>query len=366
MFREKNICFSTSHCGKVPSVNFQELLDRHNLDVLFVSNPYNIRYLSGFKEGKDARIVITKDGPTLITDGRYIVEASQQPFPHRILPRRSELNHLLAEFFRGRVGIEAEHLSVATLEGFQRDFPDLEFVSTRGIFETLRRRKSPEEIALIRRAAHLADQGFVHILPFIKPGVREIEVALELEFFLRKNGAEGLAFSTTVASGERGAMPHGGASARKIAMGELVTLDFGCVVGGYCSDMTRTVAVGRVSSELRAIYQVVLEAQNLALQAVGPGRRGQELDALARDHLTRLGYGAHFTHGLGHGVGLFIHEAPSLSQTSEDTLEAYEVVTVEPGVYIPGLGGCRIEDLVLVTEQGHEVLSQSPKHLIEL
>jgi Xaa-Pro aminopeptidase len=328
-------------------VNFQELLDRHNLDVLFVSNPYNIRYLSGFKEGKDARIVITKDGPTLITDGRYIVEASQQPFPHRILPRRSELNHLLAEFFRGRVGIEAEHLSVATLEGFQRDFPDLEFVSTRGIFETLRRRKSPEEIALIRRATHLADQGFAHILPFIKPGVREIEVALELEFFLRKNGSEGLAFSTTVASGERGAMPHGGASARKIAMGELVTLDFGCVVGGYCSDMTRTVAVGRVSSELRAIYQVVL-------------------DALARDHLTRLGYGAHFTHGLGHGVGLFIHEAPSLSQTSEDTLEAYEVVTVEPGVYIPGLGGCRIEDLVLVTEQGHEVLSQSPKHLIEL
>jgi len=347
-------------------VNFQELLDRHKLDVLFVSNPYNIRYLSGFKEGKDARIVITKDGPTLITDGRYIVEASQQPFPHRILPRRSELNNLLAEFFRGRVGIEAEHLSVATLEGFRRDFPDLEFVSTRGLLENLRRRKSPEEIALIRQAAHLADQGFAHILPFIKPGVRELEVALELEFFLRKSGAEGLAFGTTIASGERGAMPHGGASTRKIAMGELVTLDFGCVVGGYCSDMTRTVAVGRVSSELRAIYQAVLEAQNLALQAVGPGRRGQELDALARDHLTRLGYGAHFTHGLGHGVGLFIHEAPSLSQTSEDTLEAYEVVTVEPGVYIPGLGGCRIEDLVLVTEQGHEVLSRSPKELIEL
>jgi len=347
-------------------VNFQELLDRHKLDVLFVSNPYNIRYLSSFKEGKDARIVITKDGPTLITDGRYIVEASQQPFPHRILPRRSELNNLLAEFFRGRVGIEAEHLSVATLEGFRRDFPDLEFVSTRGLLENLRRRKSPEEIALIRQAAHLADQGFAHILPFIKPGVRELEVALELEFFLRKSGAEGLAFGTTIASGERGAMPHGGASTRKIAMGELVTLDFGCVVGGYCSDMTRTVAVGRVSSELRAIYQAVLEAQNLALQAVGPGRRGQELDALARDHLTRLGYGAHFTHGLGHGVGLFIHEAPSLSQTSEDTLEAYEVVTVEPGVYIPGLGGCRIEDLVLVTEQGHEVLSRSPKELIEL
>ena len=347
-------------------MDFQQLLDQHKLDVLFVSNPYNVRYLSGFKEGKDARIVITRDGPTLITDGRYIVEATQQPFPHRILTRRSELNNLLAEFFRGRVGIEADHLSVAMLEGFRRDFPDLEFVSTRGLFENLRRRKSHEEIALIRQAAYLADQGFAHILPFIKPGVRELEVALELEFFLRKNGAEGLAFSTTVASGERGAMPHGGASQRKIGSGELVTLDFGCVVGGYCSDMTRTVAVGKVSDELRAIYQAVQEAQDLALQVVGPGKRGRELDALAREHLTRLGYGAHFTHGLGHGVGLWVHEAPSLSQTSEDTLEAHDILTIEPGVYIPGLGGCRIEDLVLVTEQGHEVLSQSPKDLIEL
>ncbi|MCX8087907.1 MAG: M24 family metallopeptidase [Meiothermus ruber] len=347
-------------------MDFTRLLDEYNLDALFVSNPHNVRYLSGFVEGKDARIVITRNGPTLITDGRYLVEAAQQRFPYRILLNRAETNKLLAEFFWGRVGIEAEHLSVAALEGFQQDFPNLEFVSTRGIFEKLRRKKSPEEIALIRRAAELADQGFRHILPFIKPGVREIEVALELEYFLRKNGSEGLAFSTTVASGERSAMPHGGASNRTIQAGELVTLDFGCVVGGYCSDMTRTVAVGQVSGELRSIYQAVLEAQTLALEAVAPGKTGRELDTLARDHLTRLGYGAHFTHGLGHGVGLFIHEAPSLSQASEDILEASNVVTIEPGVYIPNLGGCRIEDLVLVTEQGHEVLSHSPKHLIEL
>lgn len=347
-------------------MDFSRLLDKHNLDVLFVSSPHNVRYLSGFVEGKDARIVITKDGPTLITDGRYLLEAAQQPFPYRILRNRAEMNRLLGEFFRGRVGIEAEHLSVATLEGFQQDFPHLEFVSTRGIFEKLRRKKSPEEIALIRQAAQLADQGFMHILTFLKPGLREIEVALELEYFLRKNGSEGLAFGTTVASGERGAMPHGGASNRTIQAGELVTLDFGCVVGGYCSDMTRTVAVGQVSDELRDLYQAVLEAQTLALEAVAPGQKGQVLDALARDHLTQLGYGAHFTHGLGHGVGLFIHEAPSLSQASEEVLEAGNVITIEPGVYIANLGGCRIEDLVLVTEQGHEVLSQSPKHLIEL
>lgn len=347
-------------------MNFNHLLNQHDLDVLFVSNPHNVRYLSGFVEGKDAKVVITRAGATLITDGRYMVEAAQQRFPHRILLKRTEMNKLLAEFFQGRIGIEADHLSVATLEGFKKDFPDLEFVSTTGIIENLRKRKTPEEIAYIRKAAQLADRGFEYILPFIKPGVREIEVALELEYFLRKQGSEGLAFGTTVASGERSAMPHGGASERIIQSGELVTLDFGCVVGGYCSDMTRTVAVGQVSAELQRIYQAVLEAQMLALEAVAPGKKGQELDALARDHLNQRGYGEHFTHGLGHGVGLFIHEAPGLGQTSEDVLEAGYIVTIEPGVYIPQLGGCRIEDLVLVTEQGHEVLSKSPKHLIEL
>ncbi len=347
-------------------MNFNRLLDQNGLDVLFVSNPYNVRYLSGFVEGKDAKVVITRMGATLITDGRYIVEAAQQRFPHRILLKRTEMNRLLSEFFQGRVGIEADHLSVATLEGFKRDFPDLEFVSTTGIIENLRKRKTPEEIAHIRKAAQLADRGFEYILPFIKPGVREIEVALELEYFLRKHGSEGLAFGTTVASGERSAMPHGGASERIIQSGELVTLDFGCVVSGYCSDMTRTVAVGQVSAELQGIYQAVLEAQTLALEAVAAGKKGQELDALARDHLNQQGYGEYFTHGLGHGVGLFIHEAPGLGQTSEDVLEAGNIVTIEPGVYIPQVGGCRIEDLVLVTEQGHEVLSKSPKHLMVL
>ncbi len=347
-------------------MDFSELLETFNLDVFFVCSPHNVRYLSGFAHGKDAKIVITHSGATLITDGRYIVEASQQRFPYRILPKRTDMNELLGEFFQGRVGLEAEHLSVATLESFWRDFPDLEFVSTSNVFEQIRRRKTPEEIAHIRKAAELADQGFQHILPYLKPGVREMDVALELEFFLRKNGSEGLAFDITVASGERSAMPHGGATERKIQAGELVTLDFGCVVGGYCSDMTRTVAVGKVPANLRSIYQAVLEAQTLALESVGPGQSGQELDALARNHLASLGYGEYFTHSLGHGVGLFIHEGPSLSSNSEDTLEAGNIVTIEPGVYIPNLGGCRIEDLVLVTEQGHEVLSKSPKHLLEL
>ena len=347
-------------------MDFQKLLDEHNLDVLFVSKPENVRYLSGFVEGKDGKVVLTREGPFFITDGRYIVEAGQQQFPHRILLRRSEMNELLKEFFRGRVGIEAEHLSVALLEGFRKDFPDLEFVSTQNLIEAQRMVKTPEEAAYIRKAAELADAGFQHVLPFIKPGAREVDIALELEFFCRHHGSEGMAFGVTVASGVRGAQPHGGATEKTVEAGELVTLDFGCVVGGYLSDMTRTVGVGTVSDKLRDIYEAVLEAQAKALEAVAPGKTGPELDSLARDTLIARGYGDYFTHSLGHGVGLFIHEGPTLSQTSTDVLQAGNVVTIEPGAYIPGVGGCRIEDLVLVRNGGYDVLSMSPKSFIQL
>lgn len=347
-------------------VDFNQLLNRLGLEVFYVSKPENVRYLSGFTQGKDGKVVLTKEGPVFITDGRYILEAGQQGFPHRILLKRSEMNKLLAEYFRGRVGFEAEALSVADLEALKKDISGVEFVATHDVFDTIRRVKSGEEIGHIRKAAALTDKGFEHILPFIKPGVREIDVALELEFFLRKHGSEGAAFGITVASGKRGAMPHGGASDKVIEAGDLVTLDFGCVVGGYLSDMTRTVGVGKVPDELRRIYDAVLEAQTAALDAVAPGKSGKELDSIARELLTARGYGEHFTHSLGHGVGLFIHEGPSLSQTSEDVLATNHVITIEPGVYIPEFGGCRIEDLVLVTESGYEVLSQSPKELLEL
>lgn len=347
-------------------MDFQKLLEAHNLDVLFVSKPENVRYLSGFVEGKDGKVVLTREGAFFITDGRYIVEAGQQRFPHRILLRRSEMNSLLKEFFRGRVGVEAEHLSVATLEGFRKDFPDLDFVSTTGLIEAHRMVKTTEEAAHIRRAAEITDAGFQHILPFIRPGAREVDIALELEFFCRRNGSEGMAFGITVASGVRGAQPHGGATEKPVEAGELVTLDFGCAVGGYCSDMTRTVGVGDVSEKLRDLYEAVLESQVRALEAIAPGKSGKDLDTIARDVLTARGYGDYFTHSLGHGVGLFIHEGPSLSQTSADLLEAGNIVTIEPGAYIPGVGGCRIEDLALVRKGGYEVLSSSPKSFIHL
>lgn len=347
-------------------MDFNPLLDAYGLDVFYVSKPENVRYLSGFVEGKDGKVILTREEAVFITDGRYIVEASQQPFRYEILLNRSELPQLLNKYFRGRVGFEAEHLNVAALEDLQQANPSLQYLPTRGLIEKARAVKSSAEIEAIRAAAQLADAGFKHILPFIRPGARERDIALELEFFCRKQGSEGMAFGTTVASGVRGAQPHGGATDKAIESGELVTLDFGCVVRGYCSDMTRTVAVGAVSDTLRSIYQSVLEAQTKALEAVAAGQTGKDLDAIARNYLSGQGYGEYFSHGLGHGVGLFIHEVPSLGRTSEDRLEVGNTVTIEPGVYIPGVGGCRIEDLAVVTKTGYEVLSHSPKELIEL
>lgn len=336
------------------------MLEDAGLDALLITQPENVRYLSGFTSPKDGWVVVWREGATLVTDPRYTVQAQQESrIPHRIVPREQSAE-AAAELLRGRVGFEANHLAYGRLETLREQAP-AEWVPTTDLVEKLRLKKTPEELQHIRAAARLADEGYAHILPFLKPGVSELDVALELEFFLRKHGSEGVAFEIIVASGERSAMPHGVASDKKLRAGELVTLDFGAVVKGYHSDMTRTLALGEVSPELRSLYEAVLEAQQAALEAVRPGRTGKELDAIARRVLEERGYGEYFAHGLGHGVGLAIHEGPRLSKLSDDVLEPGMVLTIEPGAYIPGLGGCRIEDLVLVTEAGCEVLSHSPK-----
>lgn len=346
-------------------MDFEKLLGAHGLDALLISTPANVRYLSGFTAPKDGQVIVGQSGAILLTDGRYTVQAQQESrLPVRIAGRE-ERPQVYAGLLGGRIGFEAAGLTYAQLETLRQQAPG-EWVPTYGLIEQYRVRKSPEEIGHIRAAAQLADRALAHILPFLKPGAREIDIALGLEFFLRKNGSEGVAFDTAVVSGPRTAMPHGSPSQRVLGPGDLVTLDFGAVVGGYCSDMTRTVGIGAVSQELKRMYRAVLEAQERALEAVGPGRIGKELDALARQVLEEKGYGPYFSHGLGHGVGLLIHEAPGLNKISEDTLEPGMVITIEPGVYIPDVGGVRIEDLVLVTEGGYEVLSQAPKGWLEL
>lgn len=343
------------------------LLSAHQLDALLVSQPENVRYLSGFTTPKDGQVIVHPGGALLVTDGRYTVQAAEEShIPVKIVggdgrSRQADLEALYAHYFQGRVGFEANHLTVAALRLLEEK-TRAQWVPMQGLLESYRQQKTDQEIDLLRQAATLTDRGFAHILPHIRAGVSELEVALELEFFLRKHGSQGMAFDIAVVSGPRTAMPHGGPSDRVIQPGDLVTLDFGARIGGYCADLTRTVGIGPVSAELRAIFEAVLEAQQLALQAIAPGQSGHHLDSLARDRLTERGYGPYFSHSLGHGVGLFIHEGPSLRQGAQEFLKPGQVVTVEPGVYIPGLGGVRIEDLVLVTQTGHEVLSQSPRH----
>lgn len=336
-------------------------LGRSGVDALWVSDPVGVRQLSGFTSGEDGKLLVTPQGATLYTDARYTVQAQEESRVPQFIARPPETYAHAKESVSGlRVGFEATHLTVAGLDDLRAAWPDTALVPLRGVLQALRLVKSEEEVAQIRAAQDLADRVFMEVRPMIRAGVRELDVALAIEGRLREAGSQP-SFSTIVASGPRGAMPHGTASERVIGENELVTIDMGAQLGGYFSDFTRTVAVGNPNEELRRIYRAVREAEEAAVAAVKPGVRGADLDKLARDILTRHGLGEHFAHSLGHGVGLEIHEGPSLRGVSEDVLESGMVITIEPGAYLPGVGGVRIEDLVLVTGDGYEVLSRSPK-----
>jgi len=338
--------------------DLRNLLEPLGLDALYVTRPENVRYLSGFPHPEDAQVLIAEEGAFLLTDPRYPEAGRESRIPAKVL--RREEKEALFQGLRGRVGFEAEHLPYAALERL-RELSPAEWVPTKGVVERLRLKKTPEEVAAIRKAQALAEEALAHALSLLRPGVEEREVALELEFFLRRRGAEGVAFPPIVASGVRGALPHAGASEKPLRAGELVTLDLGAKLAGYHSDMTRTFALGKVEGELKTAFQAVLSALERALEALKPGRTGKEVDALAREELGRYGLDRYFVHSLGHGVGLAVHEGPSLSPYTEDVLEPGMVVTVEPGVYLPGLGGVRIEELVLITEDGMELLSRFPR-----
>jgi len=343
----------------------REKLSSLGADALLVTHPANVRYLSGFSSPEDARVLVTQEAATLLTDGRYIAQAGEESrLSVEVL--EGTWTEKLGERLNGhRVAVEAEHLTLATFEELKEKL-GREPTPTKGLVSELRLVKSPQEIETLRQAAHLTDRAFEHILGFLRAGRTEVEVALELERFLRVEGAEGTSFETIVASGVRSAMPHGVASSKVIARGELVTLDFGAKLDGYHADMTRTLAVGEVRDEQRRMYEAVLEAQLAALEALAPGRDGQDVDAQAREVLRREGLEEHFTHGLGHGVGLEVHEGPRLRKGVSQTLEPGMAVTVEPGVYIPGEAGMRIEDLTVITETGYERLSGSPKACLQL
>lgn len=346
----------------------RERLAKEGVDALVIDSPYNRRYLTGFT-GSAGAVVVGRNAVHLITDFRYFDQVRAQAPTVELVESESILGGLARlldeQRLYERVAFEAEHVSVKVQRERQERLAGCEWAPTVGWVEEVRIVKDAGEVAAIRRAVHVADQAFTYIVDRLK-GRSERAIALDLEFFMRKEGAERLAFASIVASGPHGALPHAAPSDRVVGTGDLVTLDFGCVVDGYCSDMTRTVAVGKADAKQRDVYELVLAAQEAGVKAVRAGRTGQEVDAEARRVIDDGGYGDRFGHGLGHGVGLEIHEEPRLKKASETVLELGMVTSVEPGIYISDWGGVRIEDLVLVTEDGCLVLTQSPKGLIEV
>lgn len=348
--------------------NLREALKENGLDALLVTNPYNRRYMTGFT-GSAGVAVISAEDAVFITDFRYTEQAAKQVQGFRIVKHEKtiieEVANQVQEMQIKTLGFEKDNVSFGTYELYN-DKVDAELKAVSGIVEKLRMVKTADEIEILQQAAKIADDAFAYICTFIKPGVTELEVSNELEMFMRKRGAASSSFDIIVASGDRGALPHGVASDKVIQSGELVTLDFGALYNGYISDITRTVAVGAPSEKLKEIYEVTLAAQELALEKIKPGMTGIEADAIARDYIKSKGYGEAFGHSTGHGIGLEVHEGPALSFRSETVLVPNMAVTVEPGIYLPGIGGVRIEDDILITEDGNVRLTHSPKELIIL
>ncbi|GEN84210.1 peptidase M24 [Sporosarcina luteola] len=346
----------------------REALKESGLDALLVTNPYNRRYITGFTGSAGVAVISTNDA-VFITDFRYTEQAAKQVQGFRIVKHEKTIIEEVAAQVQAmnirQLGFEKDDVTFGMYELYNEKV-DAEMKAVSGIIEKLRMVKSADEIEILKQAAKIADDAFAHICTFIKPGVTELEVSNELEMFMRKQGATSSSFDTIVASGERGALPHGVATDKVIQSGELVTLDYGALYNGYISDITRTVAVGEPSEKMKEIYEVTRVAQQLALEQIKPGMTGIEADAIARDYIKSKGYGEAFGHSTGHGIGLEVHEAPGLSFRSETVLSPNMAVTVEPGIYLPGIGGVRIEDDIIITEEGNVRLTHSPKELIIL
>ncbi|MDF9408936.1 Xaa-Pro peptidase family protein [Pelotomaculum isophthalicicum JI] len=342
----------------------QELLAAAQIEALYVTNPENRYYLSGFT-GTDGALLVCRDKTFLLTDFRYLEQAKDESPGMTIIEVKDSyaeaLASILAENKISSLGCEGEHLAYNQFLMLKDKLVNLEIKEKSGLVEKLRLTKYDDEIKNIAEAVRLAEQAFEKVLPIIKPGVSEREVALQLEYSMRCMGADGAAFDIIVASGPRSALPHGVASTRKLREGDLVTLDFGAVYHGYHSDITRTVVIGEPGPKQQEIYYIVLEAQMRAIEAIRSGRRASDVDRIARDVIAAKGYGERFGHGTGHGLGLSIHENPRLSSKDDTVLRQGMIVTVEPGIYLPDWGGVRIEDTVVVEESGCKVLTGIPK-----
>ena len=344
-------------------------IEEQAVDAILVTQPSNVRYLTGFT-GSNAQTIVSPAAGVFLTDGRYTEQSRHE------VPDMERVTYLEA-FFEpvaeacgtlgiGRLGFEAHHVTVKVLEELQQKVTGVELVAVGEPVEHLRWVKDEEERALLREAQACTDRAFEDILERLAIGMTERQVALELEHALRRAGADGLSFESIVAFGEQAAEPHHQPTHRVLEEGDVIKMDFAGLYGGYHADMTRTIAFGSPPAELRKIHDVVREAQQAAIDAVRAGVTSGAIDATARGVVERAGYGDYFTHGLGHGVGLDIHEGPYFRRNGDEVIPAGAVMTVEPGVYVPGLGGVRIEDMVEVGEDGCRVVGAAVRDLVEL
>ncbi|MGE7683451.1 M24 family metallopeptidase [Peribacillus simplex] len=343
-------------------------MEKVGIDGFLITSTYNRRFMTNFT-GSAGVVLISQKEAKFITDFRYVEQAGKQAPDYEIVQHKGtiieEVGKQAEAMNISKLGFEQEHLTYATYKAYEMAI-DGQLLPVSGVIENLRLIKTSSEIKILKEAAAIADTAFTHILDFLRPGISELDVSNELEFFMRKQGATSSSFDIIVASGIRSALPHGVATDKIIEKGDFVTLDYGAYYNGYVSDITRTLAVGKPSEELINIYDIVLEAQLRGMAGIKPGMTGREADALTRNLIEEKGYGQYFGHSTGHGIGLEVHEGPALSLRSDIILEPGMAVTVEPGIYLPGVGGVRIEDDTIVTIEGNEALTHSTKELIIL
>lgn len=336
-----------------------------------ILNPVDVGYLSGFT-GSTAALLVTPSEARFLTDSRYTVQAHREcvGWTVAVTQTSSGYDELIADQARllglRELAVEADYLTVARHEVLHKRLPDIQLHPVEDLAAPLRRIKDAGELAHIRAACALADRAFDYVLNLLRPGVAERDIAAELEYWMKRHGSEKEAFDTIVASGVRSSLPHGRASSKLLELGDLITFDFGARIEGYSSDLTRTVVLGPASDRQREVYGIVLEAELAAIAAIRPGASCRDVDAVARDLIAARGFGQNFGHGLGHGLGRSTHDHVAFSPRSTVVLEPGMVVTVEPGIYLDGWGGVRIEDDVVVTEHGCEILTHAPKALIQV
>jgi Xaa-Pro aminopeptidase len=348
-----------------------------NLDAAFIFYPLdtgrflpNVRYLAGFS-GSAGGVFITRREAYFITDSRYTEQSKKQVKGLKIVewnrgPIDALKNIKAAQVKYLKIAIESQRLTVYQKGLVQAAVPNAVLINTSDLVEELRLLFDRDELEYTKTAVRISDLAFERILGYVKPGLQENEVAAELEYQMKVLGADREAFETIVASGYRSALPHGVASDKKLKKGEFITFDFGALYKGYCSDITRTVVLGKATAQQRKVYGIVAKAQMAAVRKVRAGVTGKEVDSAAREIITKAGYGKNFGHGTGHGLGLEVHSGPKVSSLSDQVLKSNMVITIEPGIYIPGWGGVRIEDDIVVQPRGRLVLNKAPKKLLEL